>query len=123
MGKTDFLKLKEVDIWSLMLFVLYKTTDIQGMSTLGELAYILPKDSLLKLCEYYGGESIVIPTLKELENMMSAIMLYYNVDVCGMSIPAATKKMGIGKVEYKALLETYNKVKEVLSIYAFNPRT
>ena len=123
MAKTDLLKLKEVDVWSLLLFVLYKMTSIQEMSTLGEMAYILPKDSLLKLCEYYGGETIRVPTLSELENMLSAIMLYHNVDICGMTIPAAIKKMGIGKVEYKGLTETYNKVKEALSTYAFKPRT
>ena len=56
--------LKMTDTFSLILFVLYKIRDVKEYSTLSELAYILDKDALLNLCEYFGGMSIKIPTIE-----------------------------------------------------------
>ena len=64
--KTELENLKEKDIYSLMLFALYKAQEIPEYASLSQLAYILDKDNLLKLCEFYGGLTIKIPTVKEL---------------------------------------------------------
>ena len=41
--REEVAKLKDVDIYSLMLFALYKVKDIPEYATLSELAYILPR--------------------------------------------------------------------------------
>ena len=48
--KQELNKLKEMDVWSLMLFVLYNYQNIPEYSSISELAYILDKKNLLKLC-------------------------------------------------------------------------
>ena len=68
--------LKETDIYSLMLFAMFKLRDIPEYSSLSELVYILDKDSLLKLCEYFGGTTIKIPTIEELETLLYALTIY-----------------------------------------------
>ena len=48
--KEELNNLKTTDLFSLLLFVLYKIRDIEEYSTISELAYILDKESLLQLC-------------------------------------------------------------------------
>ena len=57
MSKTnqELLSIKELDIYSLILFALFKLRDIPDYLVLSELVYVLDKDNLLKLCEYFGG--------------------------------------------------------------------
>ena len=62
-------KLKYIDVYSLMLFAMFKLRDIPEYASLSEMVYILDKDSLLKLCEYFGGLTIKIPTIEELESI------------------------------------------------------
>ena len=72
---TDNLKrLNTLDIYSTILFVLFKTQNIPSQSTLSELVYILDKNSLLKLCEFYGGQTITIPTIEDLEILQSSFV-------------------------------------------------
>ena len=61
--KEELQKLHEPDIWSLLLFVLFKIKDIPEYSGISELAYILDRKNLLKLCEYFGGTTITMPTI------------------------------------------------------------
>ena len=65
--------LKKRDVYSLMLFVLYKLRDIPEYSSISELAYILDKDNLLRLCEYFGGITLTIPTIDELESIIYSL--------------------------------------------------
>ena len=73
--------LKETDIYSLMLFSLYKMRDIPEYSTLSELVYILDKKNLLNFLECFGGMTITIPTQNELKIIINALLLYQLVDV------------------------------------------
>ena len=70
--------LKVTDIYSLILFTLYKLKDIPEYSTLSELAYILDKKSLLNFFEYFGGTTITIPTLKDFKLVIiSSYIIFY----------------------------------------------
>ena len=73
--KEELSKLKTMDVFSLLLFILYKVRDIDEYSTISELAYVLDKDNLLKLCEYFGGLTITIPTIDELENIINSLLV------------------------------------------------
>ena len=78
--KQELEKLKAPDLWSLMLFVLYKVRDIPEYSSLSELAYVLDEKNMLRLCEYFGGTTITIPTIDEMEKMIYGLLLYYYVE-------------------------------------------
>ena len=69
-------KLNEKETYSLILFALFKLMNIPEYSTLSELVYILDKETLLKLCGYFGGLTIKIPTIQELESIVYSLILY-----------------------------------------------
>jgi hypothetical protein len=71
--KTELNNLKNMDIYSLLLFTLYQCRKSDEYSSLSELAYILDKQNLLNLCEYFGGLTIQIPTIDELESLLNSL--------------------------------------------------
>ena len=120
--KEELLNLKNSDIYSLMLFVLYKVRDIPDYAALSELAYLLDKDSLLVLCEYYGGLTIRIPTISELEDMVKALLMYQFIDVENKSYEDALTIIGCESFEKRKLKSNYLKVKSVIDRYNFKIR-
>lgn len=117
---SQFNQLKDKDIYSLLLFLLYKLRDVPKYSTLSELAYLLDKKELLNLCEYYGGLTITIPTIQELERMLNALLLYVKVDIEHKSIDTTIKEFSFRKEDRQCLLEDYTQIKQILKDYNFN---
>ena len=115
--KEELVKLKEMDIYSLILFSLFKLRDIPEYSTLSELAYILDKDNLLKLCEYFGGITIKIPTIDELESLVYSLVLYQYVDIDKMDYKDAINIIGHKSSDLRKVKSDYIKLKEILSKY------
>lgn len=112
--KNEINNLSNEDIYSLMLFVLYKSTQIPEYSALSQLAYILDKDSLLKLCEFYGGLTITIPTISQLNSLLDGLLLYNMVDIEGQDLNIVSTQFESGTID------TYIKIKEILKDYKFN---
>ena len=81
MIKQNLDNLKSADIYSMILFALYKLIDIPEYSALSELAYVLDRKNLLNLCEYFGGITIKIPTIDELTELTDALLLYQYVKI------------------------------------------
>lgn len=121
--KEELSNLKENDIYSLMMFVLFKVKDIPEYSSISELAFILDKQNLLNLCEYYGGLTIKIPTIQELEDILDALLLYQLIDIQGNSYSDAVKILGSSSSELRVLKQNYLKVREVMRDYDFVSRT
>lgn len=117
--KEDLAKLNEVDSYSLILFVLYKLREVPEYAAISELAYVLDKDNLLKLCEYFGGLTIKIPTIEELEEIVHSLLLYQYVNIDNMSFEEALKLLGKRTTDIRIVKRNYNKIKEVLEQYTF----
>lgn len=117
--KEDLAKLNEVDSYSLILFVLYKLREVPEYSAISELAYVLDKSNLLKLCEYFGGLTIKIPTIEELEEIVHSLLLYQYVNIDNMSFEEALKLLGKRTTDIRVVKRNYNKIKEVLEQYTF----
>lgn len=112
--------MKKTDVYSALLFALYKMTSIKEYSTLCELPYILDIDNLLNLLEYYGGMTITIPTKGELKIMIDALLLYDYVNVDGLSIEEAEKLLEIDNdVSIDEIVNAYFTVAKVLENYNF----
>lgn len=120
--KEELTKLKDVDVYSLILFVLFKARNVPELASLSELVYVLDKDNLLKLCEYFGGQTITIPTITELEELVYSLVLYQYVDIDGMPYEEAIKIIGHKRVELRTVKSNYTKLKQVLDTYRFTPR-
>lgn len=120
--KTELKKLKEIDIWSLMLFVLYNFQKIPEYSALSELAYIVDEKTMLKLCEYFGGQTITVPTIDQLEETIYAMLLYQYTDVEHIPFEEALLLLRVDKSKEKSIKNCYKTLKYVLSNYEITPR-
>ena len=120
--KRELEKLKQLDIWSLMLFVLYNFQKIPEYSALSELAYILDEKSLLKLCEYFGGQTIRIPTIDQMEETIYGMLLYQYVDIEKIPFEEAVLLLCVDKPKEKAVKNCYKTLKYVLSNYEISSR-
>ena len=113
-------KLTDSDIYSLMLFALYKANEVPEYSSLSQLSYILDKPNLLKLCEFYGGTTIYIPTIYELETLLNALLIYQKVDIEFSDLEAELNRLRATTGTTTDIKKFYVKIKEILSNYNFN---
>ena len=100
-------QLKIKHLYSILLFVLYKLKDDNKYSTLSELAYLLDKDSLLKLCQYYGGMTITIPTIEDLDKVLNGMLVYQKVDLEHQNWKGVLSNFSRAAHERDEVLETY----------------
>lgn len=114
---------KDKDIYSLCLFVLYKLTDVPEYSTISELSYVLDRENMLKFCQYFGGTTIRVPTLSELESTIQLILLYQHINIEGLSFEEAAKKLQYDNVKSRKLRNAYNKLCKVLNEYQIKPKS
>lgn len=120
--KQNLLTLRDIDVWYLILFALYKIRDVPEYSAISELAYVLDQESMLKLCEYFGGLTIKIPTIDELENITYALVLYQYVNIDKMEYEKAVNLIGKDSINLRLVKSTYIKICEILETYEFNSR-
>ena len=120
--KEELSTLKETDIYSLLLFSLFKLRDIPEYSSLCELAYVLDQDSMLKLCEYFGGMTLKIPTVYELESLVYTLVLDQYVNIDGIDYNEAIKLIGHKSSDLKRVKSDYRKLCSILENYDFKKR-
>lgn len=109
--------LKEADIYSVMMFALAKLRDLPEYSALSELCYILDKNSLIKLCQVFGGLTITIPTVEEIELISYALLIYEYVDINNLQYEDAIKRINNPNLNMRELKDSYIKLKSLLSDY------
>jgi hypothetical protein len=110
--------LEMTDVYSLMLFSIFKMKDIPEYSTLSELAYILDKESLFNFLEYYGGTTITIPTIHEFNQIIRALLLYQAVNLEGVDFNKAFKNLE-SEFQTNDTREAYFKIVSILDKYDF----
>ena len=121
--KEELQKLHEPDIWSLLLFVLFKIKDVPEYSGISELAYILDRKNLLKLCEYFGGTTITIPTIEELETLVYGLLLYQYINIESISEEDAIVMISRDGLNVKNVRTAYSKIKDTLQNYELTARS
>lgn len=114
--------LQEKDIYSLMLFVLFKLHDSKEYSALSELAYILDKDNLLRFLEYFGGLQIAVPTIDDLEVVLEGLFLYLKVNIEHKDYTQECNNIDKPLEDKRKVIECYEKIIELLKDYTFEAR-
>lgn len=113
--------LSKTDIYSLMLFTLYKIKDIPEYSTLSELCYVLDNNSLLNFLDYYGGMTIKIPTKEEFNIVIKALILYQLVNIEKNNFDDTIKELDLKENENK-VKDTYIKIINMLESQKYDFR-
>ncbi len=126
--KRELSNLRDADLWSILLFALTRLKNDAEYSALSELAYVLDRKNMLRLCEYFGGQTIRIPTADELEYLIYGMLLYQYVDIEHQSFEGALNSIAQqskfeNKFEKKELKKFYQTLKETLSSYEFETRS
>ena len=120
--KTKLEELNQTDVYSLMLFALYKMNDIPEYSTLSEMCYLLDHKSLINFLSYYGGKTITIPTKEEMKDVLNALVLYQLINIEGKEYKEAVEEINSAEYSETKTLEIYKKIVEIMQNYKFISR-
>ena len=81
------------DIYSLMLFIIYKLQDVPEYAVLSELCYLLDGNNLTRLLTYFAGKTITFPTEDEMATMANALLMYQYINIDGETLVDAQAKL------------------------------
>ena len=81
------------DIYSLILFIIYKIQDIPDYAVLSEMCYLLDGANLTRLLTYFAGRTITFPTEEDLSIMTNALLLYQYINIEGNTLVEAQSKL------------------------------
>ena len=112
--------LEREDIYSLLLFALFKMRDDPGYSSISELAYLLNGKSLYNLLEFYGGQTIKVPTLKEFNTVIQALLLYQFINIEKIEYSQAITLVDTTYCTEKEIKDCYSKMVDILIDYDFH---
>lgn len=113
-------ELNEKDIYSMMLFALYKLSEDPQYSTLCEMIYLVDKDSLMKLLSVFEGLTVKVPKVSELKTLVSAMDLYRRINIDGSDYAEAYKAVKTDDVAEDEVKAAYAKMCDVLAKYDFS---
>lgn len=106
------------DIYSLMLFVMYKVQDVPDYAVLSELCYLLDGSNLTRLLTYFAGKTLKIPTETEFANLSKALLLYQYINLDGNSLTEAQAKLeDVTPKQKEQITELYLKIIPVMKSY------
>ena len=105
--------LDKKDTFSFILSAIYASEADSDYMLLADLIYLLNEKEFKRFMGLFEGQTLKIPTIRQLNDMLGALMLYTYVDVEGMSLKHALKELGyqledndnkdIGPAEYVKL--------------------
>lgn len=119
MLKDEVNKLNLNDIYSLILFVIFQLKKLPEYAVLSELVYSVDQNSLLNLCKQFGGMTITIPTLDELNDVLDALLIYCYVNIENKSFDYAISLLNREQTNLDHVKEIYMQVVEVTTEYDF----
>lgn len=116
--KQDLNTLHLSDIYSLMLFIMYKLQDVPDYATLSELCYLLDGANLTRLLTYFSGKTLQVPTQEEFANVSKALLLYQYINLDGNSVSEAQVKLGTLTPKQKdQIMEIYLRIIPIMKSY------
>ena len=109
------------DVYSLMLFVLYKIQDIPEYAVLSELCYLMDSRSLTRLFTYFAGKTITIPTESEFKILANALLMYQKVNIDRKSYSDAIAELkDLTPKEKTSITNLYLQIIDIMNNYNIN---
>ena len=119
--KNELDKLKEYDVSSLILFSLYKLIGSPEYEVLSEMAYVLDRKNMIRFIEMFGGMTIRVPTISELETRT----FLTNSDAHSLpKIAREYNKILVNDISFKELLKALKNKdgRKIVSNYGMDPK-
>ena len=106
------------DIYSLMLFVLFKVQDIPEYAVASELCYLLDGANMTRLLTYFAGRTITFPTEAEMAVVTNALLMYQYINIDGDTFTAAQNKLEkLTKKQKDKVTELYVQLLPIMKQY------
>ena len=106
------------DIYSLMLFVLFKVQDIPEYAVASELCYLLDGANMTRLLTYFAGKTITFPTEAEMTIVTNALLMYQYINIDGDTFTAAQNKLeNLTKKEKDKVTDLYVQLLPIMKQY------
>ena len=106
------------DIYSLMLFILFKVQDIPEYAVASELCYLLDGANMTRLLTYFAGKTITFPTESEMAVVTNALLMYQYINIDGETFTAAQNKLDkLTKKEKDKVTELYVQLLPIMKQY------
>lgn len=116
--KQDLNNLHLSDIYSLMLFVLFKVQEIPEYAVTSELCYLLDGANMTRLLTYFAGRTIKFPTEAEMTIVTNALLMYQYINIDGETFTAAQNKLEkLSKKEKDKVTELYVQLLPIMKQY------
>ena len=111
--------MNKTDIYSLMLFVLYKMKEDPDYLTLTELCYILDGENLVRFLSYFGGMTIKVPESRDLRLVFQALRLYQFVNLEQGTFEEGLRAATTVEFDEEDIKKMYAKICEAVANYDF----
>lgn len=106
------------DIYSLMLFILFKVQDIPEYAVTSELCYLLDGANMTRLLTYFAGKTVTFPTEAEMATVTNALLMYQYINIDGDTFTAAQNKLEkLTKKEKDRVTELYVQLLPIMKQY------
>ncbi len=106
------------DIYSLMLFVLFKVQDVPEYALTSELCYLLDGANMTRLLTYFAGKTVTFPTESEMKIVTNALLMYQYINIDGETFTAAQNRLEkLTKKEKEAVTDLYVKLLPIMKQY------
>ena len=106
------------DIYSLMLFILFKVQEVPEYAVLSELCYLLDGANMTRLLTYFAGKTVTFPSAKEMSILTNALLMYQYINIDGETFTAAQNKLkDLTKKEKDMVTELYVQILPIMKQY------
>ena len=123
MPKSNIIKaleeLDKKDIYSLILFTLYRLKNVSEYSILSELIYLLDNKSFTNFLSYFEGQTIKVPKISDLTNIINALIFYERKINSKLADDEIFQSLGIQKNGRQEIINTLNLISSIIEEYDF----
>lgn len=106
------------DIYSLMLFILFKVQEIPEYAITSELCYLLDGANMTRLLTYFAGRTVTFPTESEMTIVTNALLMYQYINIDGETFTVAQNKLEkLTKKEKDKVTELYVQLLPIMKQY------
>lgn len=106
------------DIYSLMLFIMYKVQEIPEYAVVSELCYLLDGSNMTRLLTYFAGKTVKFPSERDMTIVTNALLMYQYINIEGKTVTEAQSSLNnLTPKQKEDVLELYLKIIPIVKNY------